>query len=334
MKDMIKNVVVSSRIRLARNIEGLPFPHKLGGEEAFAFMKKVSDLLTESEDFDTFLMSQTDDVKKRAMVEKHLVSIDLTRKNQFGAVLVSKDESLSIMLNEEDHIREQSIVKGFSLNEAYDKIKVVDEKLLSSLKISYDQKLGFLTSCPTNLGTGMRASVMMFLPSLTKTGKIQSLIQALEQKRITVRGIYGEGSESAGYLYQISNKVSLGFSEVEIIQRVSDAVLRICQLEIAESQSIFSKNKITMTDKIMRSKGILTNAYLLSTNEFFDRFADVKLGVLLGIIKCDDVTKLDDFLVGVLPANLIQKSGTNMNETERDLYRAKYTSENLNKILK
>ena len=203
----------------------------------------------------------------------------------------------------------------------------------NKIDIAFDDALGFLNTCITNVGTGMRASVMMFLPSLTKTGKIHSLIKALDQKRMTVRGIYGEGSESEGYFYQVSNKISLGFSEEEIIANVSKAVEQICNLEIAESKAIFSANKIALTDKIMRSKGVLTNAYVLSTKEFLERFADVKLGVILGIINCKDIVKLDDFLVGVLPANLILNRGSAMNEVERDLFRASYTRENLNKIL-
>ena len=333
MKDMMNKIVVSSRIRLARNIADLPFPQILDGEQAFGFMKKVSDLLAESGTFKAHLISQMNEVEKRAFVEKHLISPDLVKKNKYGAVIVSDDESISVMLNEEDHIREQSIVKGFDLELAFEKIKKVDQKIIANVKLAYDDKLGFLTSCPTNVGTGMRASVMMFLPSLTKSGKIPSLIKALEDKRMTVRGIYGEGSESEGYFYQVSNKISLGFSEEEIISNVSKAVSTICGLEIAESKAIFEANKIAMTDQIMRSKGILTNAYVLSTTEFFERFADVKLGVILGIINCKDIVKLDDFLVGVLPANLMLNRGSAMNEVERDLFRASYTRENLNKIL-
>lgn len=333
MKDMMNKIVVSSRIRLARNIADLPFPQILDGEQAFGFMKKISDLLAESGSFKAYLMSQLNDVQKRAFVEKHLISPDLVKKNKYGAVIVSDDESISVMLNEEDHIREQSIVKGFDLNLAFEKIKKVDQKIIANVKLAYDDKLGFLTSCPTNVGTGMRASVMMFLPALTKNGKIPSLIKALDQKGMTVRGIYGEGSESEGYFYQVSNKISLGFSEEDIIANVSKAVQTICEFEIAESKSLFEANKIAWTDKIMRSKGILTNAYVLSTKEFFERFADVKMGVILGIINCKDVVKLDDFLVGVLPANLMLNRGSAMNEVERDLFRASYTRDNLNKIL-
>lgn len=333
MNDIVKDIVVSSRVRLARNIAGLPFPHKLDGEAAFAFMKKVSDVLQGADDFKMYLMSQMSELDKRAFVERHLISMDLVQNNRLGAVMVNKDGSLSVMLNEEDHIREQSIVKGFDLPRAFFAVRKTDQRLIAGVPLAYDDNLGFLTSCPTNLGTGMRASVMMFLPSLTKSGKMPSLIKALDDMKMTVRGIYGEGSENSCYLYQISNKISLGFAEEDIVATVGKAVERICALEAEERQSLFLQNKVSQTDRIMRSKGILTNAYLLSTKEFFERYADVKTGVALGIIKCADVSKLNDFLVDILPANLTLKRGAQMSELERDLFRAGYTRENLNGIL-
>jgi protein arginine kinase len=331
--DIIKNIVVSSRIRLARNVSGLPFPHKLDAELAFGFVKKIHDVLQATEKFDMRFISQMDEVEKRIYLEKHLVSLDLLQNDRLGAVMVNKDESLSIMLNEEDHIREQSIVKGFDLPKAYKKIRRIDDKIISQVDIAYDDNLGFLTSCPTNVGTGMRASVMMFLPALSKTGRISALIDALVKRKMTVRGIYGEGSSSSGFMYQISNRTSLGYSEEEIIENVNNSVLAVCQLESKERETIFNTHKTAYTDRIMRSKGILTNAYILSTKEFFERFADVKTGVALGIIQCADVEKLDDFLVDVLPGNLLKKAGKQMNERERDIFRAEYTRENLNKIL-
>ena len=187
--DIIKNIVVSSRIRLARNVSGLPFPHKLDAELAFGFVKKIHDVLQATEKFDMRFISQMDEVEKRIYLEKHLVSLDLLQNDRLGAVMVNKDESLSIMLNEEDHIREQSIVKGFDLPKAYKKIRRIDDKIISQVDIAYDDNLGFLTSCPTNVGTGMRASVMMFLPALSKTGRISALIDALVKRKMTVRGI-------------------------------------------------------------------------------------------------------------------------------------------------
>ena len=331
--DIVKNIVVSSRIRLARNVSGLPFPHKLDAERAFGFVKKVHDVLQSAEKFDMRFISQMSEVEKRVYLEKHLVSMDLLQNDRLGAVMVNKDESLSIMLNEEDHIREQSIVKGLDLPKAYKKIRRLDDKIISQVDLAYDDHMGFLTSCPTNVGTGMRASVMMFLPALSKTGRISALIDVLVKRKMTVRGIYGEGSSSSGYMYQISNRTSLGYSEEEIMENVNKSVLAVCQLENKERETLFNTNKTAYIDRIMRSKGILTNAYILSTKEFFERFADVKTGVALGIIQCADVEKLDDFLVGVLPGNLLKKAGKQMNERERDIFRAEYTRENLNKIL-
>lgn len=334
MNESIKNIVLSSRVRLARNIAGLPFPHKLGSDEAYAYIKQVGDVLKSVDNFKTYFMIGLDDVQKKALVEKHLISPDLIKSKRMGAVMINNDESLAVMLNEEDHIREQSFVRGFNLAAAYDKVRRADEKLLAGVKPAYDDALGFLTSCPTNVGTGMRASVMMFLPALTKTGKMPPLIKALTDKKITVRGIYGEGSENSGYLYQISNKISLGYGEEDILRSVAGAAVRLCELETEEREIYYQNNKISLTDRVMRAKGILTNAYVLSTNEFFERFADVKTGVALGLINCVSVEKLNDFLVDVLPANLTLRHGAAMSETERDIFRAKYTAENLARILK
>ena len=292
MRD-IDNTVLSSRVRLARNVAGLPFPHKLESEAAFGFMKKVSDLLKNTDRFSLYLMSRLDDLRKKALVERHLISPDLTKNSRCGAVMINADESVAVMLNEEDHIREQSIVKGFDISGAYERVRRVDDRIISGVSLAYDDALGFLTSCPTNVGTGMRASVMMFLPALTRSGKMPSLVKALTAKKMTVRGIYGEGSENSGYLYQISNKISLGYGEEEILQ----------------------------------------NAYVLPLGEFFERFADVKTGVALGLIKCRDVGRLNSFLTDVLPANLTLKRGAAMTETEREIFRAEYTAKNLAEIL-
>lgn len=333
MNKSVNDAVISSRIRLARNIAGLVFPHKLDSETAFSFIKKIYDVLQKTDSFKMYVIGQLDDVEKRAFVEKHLISLDLTKNDRIGAVLVNSDESLSVMLNEEDHIREQSIVKSFDLEKAYKKIRKVDDAIINNISLAYDDNLGFLTSCPTNVGTGMRASVMLFLPALTRSGLMPALIKTLDEVKMAVRGIYGEGSQSTGYIYQVSNKVSLGYSEEEIISNVSKAVVRLCDLEEQERNKLFSQNKIGWTDKIMRSKGVLTNAYVLSTNEFFERFADVKVGVALGLIGCSDMIKLNDFLTDMLPANLMLKKGSVINETQRDILRASFARENLNKIL-
>ena len=332
MRD-IDNTVLSSRVRLARNVAGLPFPHKLESEAAFGFMKKVSDLLKNTDRFSLYLMSRLDDLRKKALVERHLISPDLTKNSRCGAVMINADESVAVMLNEEDHIREQSIVKGFDISGAYERVRRVDDRIISGVSLAYDDALGFLTSCPTNVGTGMRASVMMFLPALTRSGKMPSLVKALTAKKMTVRGIYGEGSENSGYLYQISNKISLGYGEEEILRSVNAAAVRLCEFEAEERQALYQGNKIALTDRIMRAKGILQNAYVLPLGEFFERFADVKTGVALGLIKCRDVGRLNSFLTDVLPANLTSKRGAAMTETEREIFRAEYTAKNLAEIL-
>ncbi len=332
MRD-INNTVLSSRVRFARNVAGLPFPHKLESEAAFALMKKVSDVIKSASNFNLYLMSRLDELNKKALMEKHLISPDLIKNDRCGAVMINADESLSIMLNEEDHIREQSIIKGLDLSKAYELVRYIDDKILSAINLAYDDSLGFLTSCPTNVGTGMRASVMMLLPALTRSGKMAALVKALNAKQLTVRGIYGEGSENSGYLYQISNRISLGCGEEDILRGVSSAATRLCELEAEECAAYYRSNRVAVIDRVMRAKGILQSAYVLSLGEFFERFADIKTGVALGIIKCADLERLNKTLVDVLPANLTLKRGKAMTETEREIFRAEYTAKNLAQLL-
>ena len=308
------DVVISTRIRLARNLEEYPFPARLDTKTRVHVNEIVRDAVPQSEGLHYIEMKTLTQAQIVSLAEKHVISPEFASSADGRALLLSDSENISIMLNEEDHIREQSIVKSFDLEKAYKKIRKVDDAIINNISLAYDDNLGFLTSCPTNVGTGMRASVMLFLPALTRSGLMPALIKTLDEVKMAVRGIYGEGSQSTGYIYQVSNKVSLGYSEEEIISNVSKAVVRLCDLEEQERNKLFSQNKIGWTDKIMRSKGVLTNAYVLSTNEFFERFADVKVGVALGLIGCSDMIKLNDFLTDMLPANLMLKKGSVINE--------------------
>ena len=276
MRD-IDNTVLSSRVRLARNVAGLPFPHKLESEAAFGFMKKVSDLLKNTDRFSLYLMSRLDDLRKKALVERHLISPDLTKNSRCGAVMINADESVAVMLNEEDHIREQSIVKGFDISGAYERVRRVDDRIISGVSLAYDDALGFLTSCPTNVGTGMRASVMMFLPALTRSGKMPSLVKALTAKKMTVRGIYGEGSENSGYLYQISNKISLGYGEEEILRSVNAAAVRLCEFEAEERQALYQGNHISnmISCAAYDIRALDIQGFLIAEERFHIEFSDI-----------------------------------------------------------
>jgi protein arginine kinase len=236
------------------------------------------------------------------------------------------------MVNEEDVIREQCFMKGLRLAEAYKKLDRIDDDLSKHIDFAFDNKYGYLTSCPTNLGTGLRASVMMFLPALTESGKIGALIKEVSKLGLTVRGLYGEGSSAEGYMYQISNEVTLGVSEYQILKEVEETVNDICIAERDCMESLyFGKNELKTMDRVRKSFGILTNAVMLSYSEFLSHVAQVKLGAMLGMINIADISAIDDLIISVRPANICEQYGKRLSELDRDLFRAESVG---NKLLK
>ena len=329
--ELLSGTIVTTRIRLARNLNGYPFRIS-DTEKAKEIVRKVNRALVRCDTFKLFFMSNMTDLKLEAMKERHLISTNLIENRECGAVLINGDESVSVMINEEDVIREQCFMKGFRLIEAYKKIDGIDDELEKNLDIAFDRRLGYLTACPTNLGTGLRASVMLFLPALTESGKIQALIKEIKRLGLTVRGLYGEGSSAEGYMYQISNEVTLGVSEYDILLEVQETVEQICKAERAEMERLYGKNELKTMDKTRKSFGILTNAVLLPYGEFLQHIAQVKLGAMLGMINISDVEKIDDLIVAVRPANLCEQYGKKLSSTDRDLFRAKVVGTQLLKL--
>lgn len=332
MSQNTDDVVISSRIRLARNVNDVPFPSRLNDERASLIARKVYDSLQASDSYDLYKMSNISEIDGNVLMEKHLISADLLNNNQFGAAIINESETVSIMINEEDHIREQSILKGFNLKEAYEKINAVDDCIASRICFAFDPRLGYLTSCPTNLGTGLRASVMMFLPGLSITKNLDSCINAVSRLNMTVRGVYGEGSEADGFLYQVSNQKTLGVSETEIIDSVETSINHIVDTELRAREMLLRNNETELKDRIMRAWGVLTNAYTLSTDEFMRLTAFVKLGVYYGLLRVSDRARLEKLITEAQPANLINISGKQLDATERDLYRAAYVAKVLRGI--
>lgn len=319
--DKYKDIVISSRIRLARNAEGIPFPSKLNDERAYSLiMKSAEETARDAFKFKFYQMAHLSDVDRKAIFERHLISRELAVNTKNGAVIISDNEDTSIMINEEDHYRIQTINKGFGLSDAYNRAVEYDKLLAGKIKLAYSEKLGYLTSCPTNVGTGLRASVMLFLPALTLSGKMSGLINSIQQMSLTVRGVYGEGSKAEGYTYQISNQVSLGQSEQEIIENVIKVVDAVCDAEIKERKTLQSEEGIKLTDKIMRAYGTLTNACLLTSAELLECASYVKLGTFYGLIKLDG--DINGLIISSQPANLIKLAGKNLNAGERDVFRA------------
>lgn len=332
---MIDNsYVVSTRIRLARNLEGYPFPSHLKDErQAKEIIRLVASALSRLEEFRLYHMDAISKEKALSLKENHLISPNLIMNKRISAALISRDESVSVMINEEDHLREQCIVKGFDLQLAYETMSEIDVRISRAMKFAYDEQFGFLTACPTNLGTGLRASVMMFLPALTLNGLMPQIIRDISKLGHTVRGIYGEGSDAEGYMYQISNEVTLGVSEEKILAEVGDTVEKLCILEESERRRLAEgANALELRDECMRSYGILTNCAKLSTGELISLSANVKLGACLGFFELDDVSQIDDLVVKMRPSNINSAAERELSPVERDVYRAGYTGKYLKKI--
>lgn len=334
MSQNIDDVVISSRIRLARNVNDIPFPSRLNDERASLIARKVYDALQANDNYDLYKMSNIGEIDGNVLMEKHLISADLLHNNQFGAAIINESETVSVMINEEDHIREQSILKGLQLREAYQKINAVDDDIAARIQFAFDPQLGYLTSCPTNLGTGLRASVMMFLPGLTITKNLDDCVNAVSRLNMTVRGVYGEGSDADGFIYQVSNQKTLGVSEAEIIESVETSINHIVDAELRSRQALLQHNEVELKDRILRAWGVLTNAYTLSTEEFMRLAAFVKLGVYYDWIHVTDAARLEKLITEAQPANLINISGKKLDAAERDLYRASYVGKVLSGLSK
>ena len=325
MDRLSDGTVVSTRIRLARNLEGYPFPSHLKNEkQAKEIIRLVSCALARLDEFSLYYMDAISGEQAVSLMENHLISPKLIKNKHLSAALINTEESVSIMINEEDHLREQCIVKGLDLRFAYETMSEIDSRIAGSMKFAYDEQFGFLTACPTNLGTGLRASVMQFLPALTINGVMPKLIRSISRLGLTVRGVYGEGSDAEGYKYQISNEVTLGVTEEEILNQVEEVVKKVCELEAAERRTLLNgPNAIEVQDECLRAYGILTNCAKISAREFIKLTAKVKLGACLGFIDIPDVSLIDDLVVKLSPSNIAATASQQFTALERDIYRAK-----------
>ena len=328
-------IAISSRIRLARNVSGIPFPAKLDDERALSVvMKGAEKAAKDLFKFKFYQMGHLPEIDRAALVERHLISNDLMQNLKTGAVLISDDETVSVMVNEEDHYRIQCVLPGDSLVDAYEKAALYDDVLSQSVGLAYDEELGYLTACPTNIGTGMRASVMLFLPALTIKRGMSAIINAVSKVGLTVRGVYGEGSKAEGYLYQISNQVSLGVSEQDVIRMVQNAVDTICRQEYKAREELKARQGINLVDSVHRAYGILTNACKMSSEELVELMSEYKLGVYSGIIECKNPDALEKLQVLCQPANLTKIAGKQLSAGDRDIFRAEYVKKQLKSISK
>lgn len=325
-----KGIIISSRIRFARNLKKYNFYNKLSDENAEKMIQDVKSSLMDSRtvfsnQFNYVTINTMNDNQKFSLVEKHVISPELMRNNKPCGVLVKDDETISIMLNEEDHIRIQAISPGDNIDEAFDLADKIDNLIEESVEYAFSEKYGYLTSCPTNVGTGLRASYMMHLPQLERTGQIKNLVQAISKFGITVRGIYGEGSDAMGSIYQVSNQVTLGQSEHDIIDNLKRVAATIVQREEELQKNAYKASPENIEDKVWRSYGILKTARRISGKEAMQLISNIIEGKNMGVAGIPKFKVLPvELMINIQPASIQISHKADMTPTERDRYRAEY----------
>jgi protein arginine kinase len=327
------DIVISSRIRLARNLDKLPFPHwanKKQGEQVLNNIVGAVNIVGYLKGTTVFRMAELDSVDKQFLIERHLMSLEHAQKTENKALIVDSDEIVSIMVNEEDHMRIQVMQSGFNLFEAWNIINQIDDSLAKVLNFAFSSEWGYLTACPTNTGTGMRGSVMLHLPALVMTRQIDRVLAAIAKLSFTTRGLYGEGTQASGNFFQISNQVSLGPSEQEIIDNINSIIRQIIEQEAQAREIMMSKSMALLEDRINRSLGILKSARIITSQETIELLSMVRLGTELGIIKNVSRSRLNELFIITQPAHLQKIEGKKISSEQRDIKRAELIRERLN----
>ncbi|MBQ9679081.1 MAG: protein arginine kinase [Ruminococcus sp.] len=317
----MSEAVVSTRIRLARNLKEYPFPIRLSADKAREIADKVGEALKDCGiKFHRIDLDAIPDTIRVAMIERHLVSPDFIDAQEGRAVYLSDDNTVSIMVNEEDHIRLQVIKDGFELNEAYALADQIDNILSKKLNFAFHKQFGYLTQCPTNLGTGMRASVMLHLPALEMSGAVNRIGANLSKLGLTMRGLYGESTKPAGAFFQLSNQVTLGISEKAAIDNLQNITTQLIAQEMRARETALSN--IEVEDRIHRALGILKTARLMDHNEAMRLLSLVRLGVSEKKLESLSTDSIDTLLVEIQPASIMTKYGDDMSPRDRDIKRA------------
>jgi protein arginine kinase len=328
-------VVLTSRIRLARNLTLVPFPGWATAEQrrhAMEQMLPVIQDLRQMKDAFAQSLSGLTAVQKQVLVERHLISREHAARTEGSAAVIERRQSLSIMVNEEDHLRMQSIRPGLNLRVAFDALNEVDDELQQRLPFAFDRKLGYLTTCPTNLGTGLRASAMLHLPALVLSDQIGQVLNAIGRMGLAVRGLYGEGTESLGNLYQISNQSTLGESEDQIIERLERVIAQVALHESNARLKLLEDDALMLRDKMGRSYGVLQHAWLIDSKEALNHLSIVRLGANLGFFPQETVRLCDNLLMEIQPAHLQLHCGMKLSPEQRDERRAQIIRAHLQNV--
>ncbi len=319
------DIAVSSRVRLARNFADIPFSARMTPKHQTTLMKRMQGIISDYTNHGKLMfadMSSMHPVDRVSLMERHLISPDLAESTGNSGAFINENENVSIMVNEEDHIRIQAIFSGIMLEKAYKVCDEIDSIIADKADYAFDDKYGYLTSCPTNIGSGMRASVMLHLPALVMTGYLKSILESCTKLGVAVRGIYGENSDAVGDMFQVSNQITLGRKDDETIAAIDAICKQIIDREKALRFQLYKQNLNKFEDRIFRSYGLLENARVLSSQECFKLLSDVRLGVSMGIIKDIGILTLNEILTLSQPATLQKIAGKQLSQEERDVKRA------------
>lgn len=326
------DIVMSSRIRLARNLAQFPFPSRaddaVRAEIESVLSQRIRSLPGEYQ-LDYVSVSELDQLDRQFLVERQLISREHSENHGQRGVGVSPEENVSLMINEEDHLRMQVLRSGLALEECWQEINEIDDLMEADVTYAFSEQLGYLTACPTNVGTGIRVSVMLHLPALVLTKEIQKVFQALQKIGLAVRGLYGEGSQAMGDFYQISNQVTLGKSEEQLIKTIKDVVPNIISYERRVRTALVKENRQSLHDQIARAYGILKNAQTITSEETMHLLSSVRMGINLGLIDDLEIPVVNELFIHTQPAHLQKIRHQKLESAERNVVRASYLRQRL-----
>lgn len=327
------DIVISSRIRLARNLAEFPFVRRASDDEKSQIARQVQTKIESLEELWSRILyldlERLDEVDRQFLVERQLMSREMAESEGDRSVAIDLDERFSVMVNEEDHLRIQVMCSGLDLQTAWDRIDRLDDNLESKLNYAFHESLGYLTACPTNVGTGLRVSVMLHLPALVITREIDKVFRSLQKINVAVRGLYGEGSQFMGDFYQISNQITLGRTEQELVQTVSEVVPRIIEYERRAREFLVNESEQDLHDDVSRAYGILCTAKKISSEETLHYLSKVRMGVNLGLIRSIEIGTINKLFVHTQPAHLQKLHGGHLSVADRNIERAAYLQSHL-----
>jgi protein arginine kinase len=328
------DIVISSRIRLARNLADFPFISRATPQDRSRIEKILHEripAIAKETDLLYVNLAQLDKVDRQFLVERHLISREHAEGQGDRAVAIDSHEMFSLMINEEDHLRIQAMRSGLDLTSVWEEVNRIDDLIEEKVTYAFHERLGYLTACPTNVGTGMRVSVMLHLPALVITRQIDKVFRSLQKISLAVRGLYGEGSQAMGDFYQISNQVTLGRTESEIIRQVSDIVPVIIDYERQARDFLVKESHENLHDRVSRAYGILRTAQTISSEETMHLLSSVRMGVNLGLIRDLNIPDVNELFIRTQPAHLQKLTGGELDTSDRNIERARYLRRYLNK---